>query len=277
MTTYRELVGAGRADERELVTVERSAARAVVTLRDPGRLNPLGAGLTLQLQDALERIVADAEVRTVVLTGEDPAFCAGGDLEMIASGSRAVRDGAHPSDTTEPWRWIRRQFGGIVRTIVAADQAFVAAINGPAAGVGLAFALACDVLVASERAVLVPAFGKLGLVPEVGTSWLMTRRLGYHGALALYVEGRHLGAEEALRLGLVREVCEHDRLLARAAAWCEQVESLPPHLFPMTKRVLRGAADASWHDALTMEEFAEPNVFSVASVSDAAEAIRRGS
>ena len=275
MTLYRDLVEAGRSDGRELVTVERRGARAAVTLREPDRLNPLSAGLTLQLQDALERLVADAGVRTIVLSGEDPAFCAGGDLEMISSGSRAVRDAGHPADTTEPWRWIRRQFGGIVRTIVGAEQAFVAAINGPAAGVGLAFALACDVLIASERAVLVPAFGKLGLVPEVGTSWLMTRRLGYHGALSLYVEGRHVGAEEALRLGLVQAVCEHDSLLAEADAWCERVEALPPHLFPMTKRVLRGAADAAWHEALTMEEFAEPNVFSVASVSEAAEAIRR--
>ena len=163
-----------------------------------------------------------------------------------------------------------------MRTIVDAEQAFVAALNGPAAGVGLAFALACDVLIASERAVLVPAFGKLGLVPEVGTSWLMTRRLGYHATLALYVEGRHLDAQEAARLGLVQAVCAHDRLTAEAGAWCERVEALPPHLFPMTKRVLRGAADATWQQSLTMEEFAEPNVFSVASVSDAAEAIRRG-
>lgn len=275
MTTYTDLVAAGRADERELVTVERDGPRARVTLREPARLNPLSAGLTLQLQDALAGLVADAGVRTVVLTGEDPAFCAGGDLEMISAGSRAVRDASDPSDTTEPWRWIRRQFGGIVRTIVGAEQAFVAALNGPAAGVGLAFALACDVLIASERAVLVPAFGRLGLVPEVGTSWLMTRRLGYHGALALFVEGRRVAADEALRLGLVQAVCPHDRLLAEGDAWCERVEALPPHLFPMTKRMLRGAADASWHEALTMEEFAEPNVFSVASVSEAAEAIRR--
>jgi 2-(1,2-epoxy-1,2-dihydrophenyl)acetyl-CoA isomerase len=274
MTSYADLVAAGRADERELVRVERDGARATVTMCEPARLNPLSAGLTLQLQDALEGLVRDASVRTIVLTGEDPAFSAGGDLEMITSGSRAVRDAGDPSDTTEPWRWIRRQFGGVVRTIVGAEQAFVAAVNGPAAGVGLAFALACDVLIASDRALLVPAFGRLGLVPEVGTSWLMTRRLGYHGALALYVEGRHIGAEEAARLGLVQAVCEHDRLLDVAGEWCERVEAMPPHLFPMTKRVLRTAADASWHEALTMEEFAEPNVFSVATVSEAAAAIR---
>lgn len=89
---------------------------------------------------------------------------------------------------------------------MVAHKTFIAAVNGSAAGVGLAFALACDIIIASERAVLVPAFGRLGLVPEVGTSWLLTRRLGYQGALALYVRGGHIEAEEALRLGLVQEV-----------------------------------------------------------------------
>src|SRR4029078_10576234 len=114
-----------------------------------------------------------------------------------------------------------------------------------------AFALACDVLIASDRALLVPAFGRLGLVPEVGTSWLMTRRLGYHGALALYVQGRHLDADEALRLGLVQEVCAHEDLLATAAGWCERIEQLPAHAFEMTKPLLRAATDAPWEQSLT--------------------------
>jgi 2-(1,2-epoxy-1,2-dihydrophenyl)acetyl-CoA isomerase len=92
------------------------------------------------------------------------------------------------------WRWIRRQFGGVARTIVSADKAVIAAVNGAAAGVGLAFALACDVIVLSERARIVPAFGRIGLIPEVGTSWLLTRRLGYQRAFALFAGGRHLSA-----------------------------------------------------------------------------------
>ena len=99
----------------------------------------------------------------------------------------------------------------MVRRIARTDKAFVAAINGPAAGVGLAFALTCDVAIASERAVLVPAFGRLGLLPEVGTSWALTRRLGYQGAFAFFASGRHIDAREAERLGLVHEVVPHDR------------------------------------------------------------------
>ena len=92
------------------------------------------------------------------------------------------------------WRWIRREFGGIARLIAGSDTIFVAALNGAAAGVGLAWALTCDLVIASDHAVIVPAFGRLGLIPEVGTSWALTRRLGYQGALAYYLRGDHIDA-----------------------------------------------------------------------------------
>jgi 2-(1,2-epoxy-1,2-dihydrophenyl)acetyl-CoA isomerase len=142
--------------------------------------------------------------------------------------------------------------------------------NGPAAGVGLAFALACDVIIASERAVLVPAFGRLGLVPEVGTSWLLTRRLGYHAAVAFYVQGRQIEAAEALRRGLVQEVHPHAELLGAADRWCDEITRLPTHAFEMTKPLLRAAADAPWDQSLALEEYGEANCFSTATLSLAA-------
>jgi 2-(1,2-epoxy-1,2-dihydrophenyl)acetyl-CoA isomerase len=276
VSTYPELLENGATEERSLVTVERTAGRAVITLSDPLRLNSLTTGLVMQLRSRLAEAAENPAVRAIVITGEDPAFSAGGDLDMIETGSTRIRTLEEPADTTDAWRWIRRQFGGVVRTIAATDKAVIAAINGAAAGVGLAFALACDILIASDQALLVPAFGRLGLVPEVGTSWLMTRRLGYQGALALYVSGRHLDADEALRLGIVQEVCPHEELLASASAWCERVERLPPHAFEMTKPLLRAAVDAPWEHTLTLEEYAEANCFSTATLASAAAAIKRG-
>lgn len=276
MSTYPELLDQGRAEERSLVRVDRNENRAILTLSDPGRLNSLSTGLVLQLQARLAELVVDPKLRAIVITAEGPAFSAGGDLEMIETGSNAIREATQPADTTDAWRWIRRQFGGVVRTIASTDKAFIAAVNGPAAGVGLAFALACDIIVVSERAVLVPAFGGLGLVPEVGTSWLLTRRLGYHGALALYVRGHHIAAEEALRLGLVQEICSHEELLAGAERWCERVGELPSHAFEMTKPLLRVAADSSWEQSLALEEYAEGNCFSTATLSRAAAKIKAG-
>lgn len=114
-----------------------------------------------------------------------------------------------PEGATAMWSWIRYQFGGVVRLITRSDKVFVAAVGGAAAGVALAFALACDLIVASERARLLLAFGKIGLVPEVGTSWLLTRRLGYQKTFELFVGGEILTADEAARLGLVNQVVGH--------------------------------------------------------------------
>jgi 2-(1,2-epoxy-1,2-dihydrophenyl)acetyl-CoA isomerase len=174
-----------------------------------------------------------------------------------------------------PWQWIRYQFGAMVRLIGRTDKAFIAALNGPAAGVGLAFALTCDIAVAAEDAVIVPAFGRLGLVPEVGTSWALTRALGYRRAFAYYVGGEHIDARRAAELGLVNEVVPADRLRSRAHEWCDRIAALPPHALPIAKPLLRAAADAPWEQALTMEEFAEPMCFTTQGFADGVERVTR--
>lgn len=261
MTFYEDLLASGRGHEDTRVRVERSGDRARVTLADPEKLNVLSAPLVQQLRAALEELVADRAIRAIVLTGEGPGFSAGGDLRMMDTAPEAL---AAPEGSTDIWRWIRYEFGGIARLIARSDTAFIAAINGPAAGVGLAWALTCDLVIASDRARIVPAFGRLGLLPEVGTSWALTRRLGYQGAFAFYAGGEHLDARRAQELGLVHEVVAPGELLDAADAWCEKLAALPAHVIAMTKPLLRAAADASWDQALTMEEFAEPQCFTTA-------------
>ena len=263
---YRTMVAEGDdSDAPRRVRVERYGDRAVVTLDEPKRLNVLSAPLVRQLRRELAGLDSDPDVHSVVITGADPGFSAGGDLKMM---SAAVEHLDSPEGTADVWRWIRREFGGIARLIAGSDTLFVAALNGAAAGVGLAWALTCDLVIASERAVIVPAFGRLGLIPEVGTSWALTRRLGYQGALAFYLRGEHIDAAAALRLGLVQEVVAHDRLLEAADGWCSRVAEMPPHAIAMTKPLLRAAADADWNDAITLEEFAEPTCFTTAAFAD---------
>jgi 2-(1,2-epoxy-1,2-dihydrophenyl)acetyl-CoA isomerase len=259
--TYVDAVNAARgAEQGRLVQVDRERSHAVVTLDDPDKLNPLSAALTVQLHEQLQALAAEPEIRAIVLTGRDPAFSAGGDLRLMADvGQRMLNH--TPGGATEIWRWIRGQFGGIARLITRTDKVFVAAVNGPAAGVGLAFALACDVLLLSERARIVPAFGRIGLLPEVGNSWLLTRQLGYQRAFGLFASGRHLSGAEAFELGLGNELVAHEDLLGSALAWCERVQSLPEHVLSMTKPLMRHCADLTWEQAIAMEEFAEPMCF----------------
>jgi 2-(1,2-epoxy-1,2-dihydrophenyl)acetyl-CoA isomerase len=258
MGVYEELVQQGDSTQERFVQVERSGDRAVITFDEPARLNVLSASLVIQVKRAILGLVEDPDLRSIVLTGAGKAFSAGGDLRMMRLAEQRLHDAA---GSTDIWRWIRREFGGVVRLIARSDIAFISALNGPAAGVGLAWALASDLIVASERAVLVPAFGKLGLIPEVGTSWAVTRRLGYQGAFAFFAGGRHLTAAEALQCGLVQEVVPHNQLLAAAHGWCDDIANLPAHALAMAKPLLRAAADSSWDASLAMEEFAEPNCF----------------
>jgi len=270
---YQELVEQGESGSERLVRVEQCAERAIVTLDEPDRLNALSARMVIQVKQTVAELVSDPAIRTVVLTGAGEGFSAGGDLRMM----RLAKDRlGEPEGATDVWRWIRYEFGGVVRLIARSDTAFVAALNGPAAGVGLAWALACDVVVASEKAVLVPAFGRLGLLPEVGTSWALTRRLGYQGAFAFFVGGRHLEAGEARDAGLVQEVVPHDELLAAADRWCDSIAALPAHSLAMAKPLLRAAADASWETALATEEFAEPNCFTTGAFQDAVRGMLEG-
>src|SRR6185437_9521526 len=259
---YNGLVAEGNdPDAPRRVHVEHRGDRAIVTLDEPDRLNVLSAPLVRQLRCALEALVIDSDIRSVVLTGRDPGFSAGGDLKMMTT---ATENLGNPQGVADVWRWIRREFGGIARLIAGSDTIFVAAINGPAAGVGLAWALTCDLAVASERAVI---------VPEFGTSWALTRRLGYQGALAYYLRGEHIDAHEAQRLGLVQQVVAHDHLLDAADEWCSRIAAMPTHAVAMTKPLLRATADAGWHEALTMEEFAEPICFTTAAFADSVHAM----
>jgi 2-(1,2-epoxy-1,2-dihydrophenyl)acetyl-CoA isomerase len=256
--TYEDLVAEAEADPRALVRVERAGAVATVTLDDPEKYNVLSAPLTVQLRDHLQALVADRSIRVVLLTGADPAFSAGGDVRLMvkAHGMLESDDGA-----VGLWRWIRQQFGGIARLIAQSDTAFIAAVNGAAAGVGLAFAYASDLLIASERARLVPAFGNIGLVPEVGTSWFLTRRVGYQRAFELFVSGREIGGAEAAAMGLVNHVVPHERLLEEARSWAGRIVAAPDAIASLAKPLLRRAADATWEQAIAMEEFAEPMCF----------------
>jgi 2-(1,2-epoxy-1,2-dihydrophenyl)acetyl-CoA isomerase len=269
--SYSQVVAEARTADPDLVLVGRQGAHATVTLNDPEKLNPLSAELTVRLREVLTGLASDEALRAIVLTGADPAFSAGGDLRLMRDSARPMLAGE--GGAPELWRWIRMEFGGIARLITRTDKVFVAAVNGAAAGVGLAFALACDLILVSERARLVPAFGRIGLLPEVGTSWMLTRRLGYQRAFELFAGGEHLSGDEAARLGLANSVHEHHELLPAALEWCERIEELPLHVTTMVKPLLRGTADMTWEQAIAMEEFAEPQCFTTAAHRDAVDAL----
>lgn len=257
---YDEFIRALEADPRERVRVERPRPEVVLlTLDDPENMNALSGPLTVQLRRRLAEAIADPAARVVVLAATDPMFSVGGDWRLMRD--RGHNAGERPEGSVGVWKWIRRQFGGVARLIAESDTPVVVALNGAVAGVALAWTLTADLVVASERAQLVPAFGRIGLVPEVGTNWALTRRLGHQRAFELFVRGGVVSAARAQELGLVNEVVAHDGLRDAALAWCDRILRLPEHAVTMTKPLLRGAADMTWQHAILAEEFAEPMTF----------------
>lgn len=119
-----------------------------------------------------------------------------------------------------------------------------------------------DLVLAAESALLVSGFTKIGLVPEAGAAWQLTRKLGYQGRFDLLTSGRHLPAPEALRLGLVDRLVPDAELLDVAGERARQLQALPSHVVPLTKAVLRQTAELSWSQAIALEELGQPLCFS---------------
>jgi len=208
---------------------------ARLTLNRPDRLNSFNDAMHAEVREALAALRADASVRVMLLTGAGRGFCAGQDL-----GDRAVAPGGAAVDLGAS---IERNYRPLVLALRTLPVPTICAVNGVAAGAGANFALLCDVVVAARSASFIQAFSKIGLVPDCGGSWLLPRLVGRANALALAMLGDKLGAEDAVRLGLIWK-CVDD------AAFPAEVEALAARLATLPTRALvatRQALDASQH------------------------------
>jgi enoyl-CoA hydratase/carnithine racemase len=203
-----------------------------VALNRPEQLNAMTAELCDALHDELRSIAADRSCRAVVLTGAGRGFCAGVDLHGY--GSAPGNDG---NDEARDRLGNQQHMSALTLELRALPQPVIAAVNGPAAGLGLALSLACDIRYASRAAVFRAAFINIGVSNcDMGTSWLLPRLIGASRSHELMLTGRRVDAEEALRIGLVADVVDADHLAARALEAAEQIASLAPWGVRLTKR-----------------------------------------
>ena len=190
----------------DLVLVERADGTAVITLNRPDARNALSSALLGALRRALAEVAGDDSVRVVILTGADPAFCAGLDLKELSqrSDSSLLDDPAASDDipTGRPWKPL--------------GKPVIGAINGVAVTGGFELALNCDFLIASERAAFADTHARVGVLPGWGLSVLLPQLVGFGLARRMSFTGDFLPAAEALRAGLVTEVVPHDQLLPTA-------------------------------------------------------------
>jgi enoyl-CoA hydratase/carnithine racemase len=231
-----------------LLTVEKHGAVAVLTLNRPESLNALGApGDGDQVAAVCETINADAEVRSVVLTGAGRAFSAGGDVKAMKA-----REGAFSGGGVGIRDNYRRNIHRIVRAIYGLEVPTIAAVNGPAIGLGCDVACMCDMRIASSSAKFGVTFLKLGLIPGDGGAWLLPRIIGMDRAAELLFTGDVIGAETAVDWRLVGRAVAPEDLMTEALALAHRIAAQPPHALRLAKNLLRNGTMATYDTMMDM-------------------------
>ncbi|GAA1593927.1 enoyl-CoA hydratase-related protein [Kribbella hippodromi] len=208
-----------------MLLAERDNDVLVVTLNRPRQLNALNGELLRALTDTWAE-AADPDIRAVVVTGAGRGFCAGADLSSGRTGGSPATSG------------LRHTYNPHILAMTSLQKPVIAAVNGPAAGAGLALAFGADLRIASRAAKFVPAFARIGLVPDSGASYLVPRLIGYARSFEWFAGGRPVPADEALDWGLVNELVDPDQLMPRALELAHTLAQVPGRAVGLTKLAL---------------------------------------
>jgi 2-(1,2-epoxy-1,2-dihydrophenyl)acetyl-CoA isomerase len=252
----------------ETILYETRGRVVLITLNRPEKLNAWSARLETEFIEAIQRATDDPQVRAIVVTGAGRAFCAGGD---ISGWSQEIASRGSP-DAVSVNPLQSREGSPDVPIVLSRAKPVIAAINGPAIGIGLTMPMACDIRIASDRAQFSARFVKVGLTPECGSTRYLPLVAGLGNALYLALTGRIIDAEEALRRGLVDRIVPHDRLLDEAMALAEEIASNPPSAVWAAKRLMHeNALEPDLRRVVSLEGF---SIREMRRLPDHAEAVR---
>ena len=226
----------------ETVLYDKAGALATITLNRPDRYNAFTGTLHRELGEAFKAAAKDDDVRVVILTGAGKAFCSGQDLKEIKD-----MPGRNLGDS------LRTMYNPNILHIRTLEKPVLCALNGVAAGAGMSLALACDVIIAAESSSMIQSFINVGLVPDSGSLWFLTRLVGYYRAFEITTSGRKLGAKEMQSMGLVHDVVPDDQVLARTRELAERYSTAPTKAIGLIKRGLNRMFTVNLEDALAYE------------------------
>ena len=229
----------------------------VLTFNRPERLNALSTGIYEGFSATLPAIAADSDIRVLLLTGAGGAFCAGGDVKGMNDRNQETAQEPKPGSTQEAadqaTAYLRTRQNMVSLALRNLPQPVVAALPGPAAGAGLSIALAADLRIAAERAILTTAFSSIGASGDFGGSWFLTRLLGSAKAKELYFMSPRLRATEAEALGLVNRVMADEGFEDAALDYCHELANRPPIALRYIKENINRAETVGLADALNAE------------------------
>jgi 2-(1,2-epoxy-1,2-dihydrophenyl)acetyl-CoA isomerase len=246
---FRARPGQETAVEEPLVRVSHAGSVRTLALNRPQALNSFTAAMHGELRSALDAAATDREVRCVVVTGTGRGFCAGQDLADPAVAPNRDQ-GAAAVDVGSA---IERFYKPLALRIRSMPVPVVAAVNGVAAGAGAKFALLCDIVIAARSASFIQAFSKIGLIPDCGGTWLLPRLVGRANALALAMLADKLGAEDAVRLGLIWKCVDDASFASEVATLAARLASLPTRALVATRQALDASQQLDLAAALSLE------------------------
>ena len=215
----------------------------IIKLNRPEVFNSFNKEMAFELQEILDICEKNPAVRSILLTGEGKAFCAGQDLQELTA-----PDGPKLSDI------VREHYNPIIKRIRSIEKPIVCAVNGVAAGAGANIALACDITIAGESVAFIQAFSKIGLIPDSGGTFFLPRSIGMQKATALMMLADKVMAADAEKMGMIYKVCADESLMEETIKVAKKLAALPTIGLGLTKRALNKSITNDLTAQLALED-----------------------
>jgi 2-(1,2-epoxy-1,2-dihydrophenyl)acetyl-CoA isomerase len=223
------------------ILIERDGPIAIVSFNRPESLNAIEASIRAELRSAIKEVNDDENLRVVILTGVGRAFCAGADLTEALPEGTSVEDG------------LNEQYKPVLMAISNAPKPWISAVNGAAAGIGSAFAMACDLTLMADDAYLYQAFAAIGLIPDGGATWHLAHTVGRKKAFELIAFGEKLKATDCLQLGLCNRVVPADKLIDQAKTMAAVLAAKAPLSLRYAKEAINAAMSHDLANTISIE------------------------
>ena len=214
----------------------------IITLNREKKYNSFVREMALELQNKLDECINDDSVRAIMITGAGNAFCAGQDLNEAIS-----------PEGPEIEEIVTKHYNPLIQKIRSIEKPVIAAVNGVAAGAGANLALACDIILASESAVFIQAFSKIGLIPDSGGTYFLPRLIGLQKAAGIMMTGYKVTAKEAESLGMIYAVYENSEFKEKSEKFALNLSAMPTKALGYTKKLLSETFNNSLDEQLSLE------------------------
>ena len=233
----------------ETISLDEENRVAIITINRPKMMNAFNEQLVWDMGDATEKVKNDPQIRVLVITGEGRGFSAGADL--------TERD-ASWSDTKDA---LLRGYYPFLKNIIEMPKPVIGSINGAAAGIGAALAMACDLRIMAKDSYIMSVFSNIALVPDGGLSFLLTRAIGYARALEFAIEAKKISSADCLSMGIANKVVELDALFSETKKWAEHLSKRSPQALSLTKKLMNDSITKSYDEIFKAEADAQNSIF----------------